>query len=135
MTNYSRQNVIAFLTSVRPELEQDDREIVADQFIQDIENNGEQLKNLSKAQIDQWLWERHLYSAYNLVNDVFCEQYPDEYGDYILTPIFYELLDEILTNCVIIGVIDNNQQVLSSESYYDSVRRQEIKKQIINSIS
>lgn len=135
MTNYSRQNVIAFLTSVRPELEQDDRDKVADHFIQDIENNGEQLKDLSKPQIDQWLWERHLYSAYNLVKDVFCEQYPDEYGDYILTPIFYELIDEILTNCVSIGVIDNNQQVLSSESYYDSVRRQEIKKQIINSIS
>lgn len=135
MNIYSRQDVIAFLTSVRAELEKHDRETVADQFIKDIENNSEQIRDLTKPQIDQWLWERHLYSAYNLVKDVFCEQYPDEYGDYILTPIFYELIDEILTNCVTIGVIDNNQQVLSSESYYDSARRKEIKKQITNSIS
>ena len=135
MNSYSMQNVIAFLTSVRPELKKDDRETIAHHFIKEIENNSEKLRDLTKTQIDQWLWERHLYSAYNLVKDVFCEQYPDQYGDYILTPIFYELIDEILTNCVISGVIDSKEQVLSSESYYDSVRREKIKKQITNSIS
>lgn len=123
------------MTSVRPELEKDYREIVADNFINDIENNTDQLKELSKTQIDQWLWERHLYSAYNLVKDVFCEQYPEEYEDYILTPIFYELIDEILTNCVTTGIIDNNYQIFSSESYYDNDRRENIKKLITNSIS
>ncbi|REC45785.1 hypothetical protein [Chryseobacterium sp. 5_R23647] len=135
MNTYTRQDVIAFLTSVRPELEKDDRETVADHFTNDIENNTDQLKELSKMQIDQWLWERHLYSAYNLVKDVFCEQYPEEYKDYILTPIFYELIDEILTNSVVTGIIDNKQQVFSSESYYDNSRRENIKKLITNSIS
>lgn len=135
MNTYTRQNVIAFLTSVRPELKKDDRETIADHFIKEIENNSQQLKDLTKTQIDQWLWERHLYSAYNLVKDVFCEQYPEEYGDYILTPIFYELIDEILTNCVIIGVLDSKEQVFSSESYYNDVQREKIKKQITNSIS
>lgn len=126
MKNYNLENVKEFLKIARPEIPKEDIEPIAISTFNYIENNLINLDKLSEIEINEWLWQQHQYSAYNLVKDVFRENFPDEYDEYILTPIFHELIDDILNNCLTEEMIDGREQILSSEEFYNQKRRKDL---------
>ena len=126
MKKYNLENVKEFLKIARPEIPKEDFEPIAISTFNYIENNLINLDKLSEIEINEWLWQQHQYSAYNLVKDVFRENFPDEYGEYILTPIFHELIDEILNSCVKEGLIENRELGLSFENFYNQMTRKKL---------
>lgn len=135
MKKYNLENVKDFLKIARPEISKEDTETIAISTFNYIENNLINLDKLSEIEINEWLWQQHQYSAYNLVKDVFRENLPEEYGEYILTPIFHELIDEILNNCVREKLVENNEQVLSDIVFYNPNIRRLVLKIILKSIN
>lgn len=134
MKKYNLENVKEFLKIARPEIPKEDFEPIAISTFNYIENNLINLDKFSEIEINEWLWQQHQYSAYNLVKDVFRENLPEEYGEYILTPIFHELIDEILNNCVGEKLIENRELVLSIEKFYNSNTRKLILEVILKDI-
>lgn len=126
MKKYNLENVKEFLKIARPEIPKEDIEPISISTFNYIENNLINLDKLSEIEINEWLWQQHQYSAYNLAKDVFRENLPDEYDEYILTPIFHELIDEILNNCVGEKLIESREQALSIENFYHQMTRKNI---------
>lgn len=90
-------------------------EIIVD--VADLEKGGRTLYT------DEFLKINYLKSPYNFIKDVFKEYYPLEFEEYQKTPIFYEVNDDILANCVDRGFINSFNQLMPETVFYDDVLR------------
>lgn len=122
-----------WLTDNRPELNSqailDLTNVAYSDIAPDVVNLEPGARNLFATQA---LKLRFLNSAYNLVKDVFQEEFPSEYSDYEKTPIFFEINEEILANCVHQKIFTSYDEVFSVNFTEDLVVRTGIKNVIFN---
>lgn len=119
----------------RPELKAEDISEIAEYAYNDLEDQVKDLELPARNLFtNQFLKLNYLKSAYNLIKDVFSEKFPDQYSDYLKTPIFFELNEEVLANCVHSGVFSSYDQILSEATYHDEHLRNNIAEMISRTI-
>lgn len=119
----------------RPEVLALDRQILTDkaydEVISDVDNViSETGKTLF---LHEFLKLNYLQSAYNLIKDVFSERFNSEYNDYLKTPIFYEVNEEILGLALFHKVFESYDQIFDDSKFYDKDFRDKIEK-LINEV-
>ncbi len=112
----------------RPDLKQDDRESIAVNVYENIKSNINNLEAGARIIfLEEYLILNYLKSAYNLVKDVFEENFKEEFIDYQKTPIFFEINEDILLLCIKKKIIKNYNQIFNEDEFYNNEIRNEIK--------
>ncbi|PWN59989.1 hypothetical protein [Chryseobacterium oncorhynchi] len=120
----------------RPELKPEDIAEISHKAYQELENQVKDLELPARNIFtNQFLKLNYLNSAYNLVKDVFKEKFPEEFEDYQKTPIFFEINEEVLVNCVHSGIFTSYDQILNEIKFNDENLRSNISQIIAKSIS
>ena len=111
----------------RPELKPKDKNFAIKTALQEVADFVKEM-NLH-AQIlftNQHLIQNYLKSSYNFIKDVFQEHNAKEFREYQLTPIFYEVNDEILTIAVEKGLVESHFAILNDRQFYDLETREAV---------
>jgi hypothetical protein len=121
-------NIVSWFKDHRPEVLSENRLILAQKSYSEVIDDINKIE-FQTAQIlflHEFLKLNYLKSGYNLIKDVFQENFPNEYDDFMKTPIFFEVNEEILGLCLFNKLFESYDQIFSEEKFYEKSFRDKI---------